>query len=91
MVITTMYKLTSCPKPYADPENFVRGGLTQIFLIYEGKKDPNTTKSRSSPAQQQNTFFLLVDPWLPTLNAGFVPLLSSMGSGQVLIKNPIAL
>ena len=56
-----MYKLTSCPQPYADPESFVRGCPTQnIFLVYKGKEDPNTTKSGSSSAHQRPN----VECWL---------------------------
>ena len=43
----------------ADPESFVRGGLTLTrffccFLVDEGRKDPNTTISGPSSARQRN-------------------------------------
>ena len=39
----------------ADPESFARGGPTlMIVLVYEGRKDPNTTISGPSSAHQRN-------------------------------------
>ena len=39
----------------ADPESFARGGPTLIiFLVYEGRNDPNTTISGPSSAHQRN-------------------------------------
>ena len=44
----------------ADPESFFRGGPTLttflflLFLVDEGREDPNTTISRPSSARQRN-------------------------------------
>ena len=57
----------------ADPESFVRGGptLTTIFLIDEGREDPNTTINGSTSAHQQTQFKWRADVG-PTLNADLV-------------------
>ena len=63
------------------------------FLVDEGIEDPNTTKSGPSSAHQQNAI-LMAFRWQandgPTLNAGFVALGLSRGSGPVFLRNPIA-
>ena len=67
--------LTSC----ADPESFVRGGptRTRVFLVDEGREDPNTTISGPSSAHQRNAIKMAFR-WRaddgPTLNAGLVAL-----------------
>ena len=42
--------------PWADPENFARGGptLTRVFLADEGCEDPNATISGPSSARKRN-------------------------------------
>ena len=68
--------------PSADPESFFRGGPTLttfffVFLVAEGKEDPNTTKSGPSSARQRSAI-LMAFRWRaddgPTLNAGLVAL-----------------
>ena len=60
-----------------DPESFVRGGptFTTIFLVDEGKEDPNTTISGPSSARQRNAIEMAFR-WRaddgPTLGAGLV-------------------
>ena len=58
-------------QPCADPESYVRGGPTLIFLVDEGREDQNTTIGGPSSARQRNAFCWRADNG-PTLNAGLV-------------------
>ena len=56
-----------------------------LFLVDEGREDPNTTKTGPSSARQRNA-----DNGT-TLNAGLVALRFFSGSGPVVLGNPFAL
>ena len=58
-------------QPCADPESYVRGGPTLIFLVDEGREDQNTTIGGTSSARQRNVFSWRADNG-STLNAGLV-------------------
>ena len=67
----------------ADPESFVRGGPTLttfivilFFLVDEGRDDPKTLKTGHHR---------------PTSECWLDSFVISMGSGSVLIRNPLAL
>ena len=83
--------------PCADPESFARGGPTLTtflfsLLVYEGRKDANTTVIGSLWARQRNAIYMAFR-WSahddPTLNAGLVALRIFRGSEPVLQRNPI--
>ena len=57
-------------QPCADPESYVRGGPTLIF-VDEGRENQNTTIGGPSSAHQRNAFRWQADNG-PTLNAGLV-------------------
>ena len=55
LYLVTLLHIRKCEDSCAYPESFVRGGPTlTFFLVDEGRKDPNTTKSGPSLARQQN-------------------------------------
>ena len=67
----------------ADPESFVRGvQLSRVFLVSEGREDPNTNISGPSPARQRNAIQMAFR-WRaddgPLLNAGMAIYITKRG------------
>ena len=77
LYLVTILHIRKCEESCAYPECFVRGGPTDVFLVDEGRKDPNTTKSGPSLARKQNAIKMAFR-WQagdgPRLNAGLVAL-----------------
>ena len=72
---------------------FARGGPTLTFF-YEGREDPDSTKSGPSSARQPNAIYMAFRWWAddgPSLSSGFAALRLFRGSGPVLLRNPIFL
>ena len=68
--------------------------LRTFFFFDEGREEPNSAKSGTSSAHQQNAI-LMAFRWRadngPTLNVGLVALRFFRGSGSVVLRNPIFL
>ena len=68
--------------------------IDKMFLVDEGNRDSNATIIGPSLARKQNAI-LMAFRWRanygPTLNTGSIALRFYMGSGPVLLRNPLFL